>query len=257
VETEQHKTAATATGRLHPSAVPARHYKVPEKKGLSDGIKIAIAVGASIVLAVVGIFLFNQIKASKASHRYGNLLKEVEGGAREILISRAELDRMLNEAANEVSETNQQTLFKALSIAKPNDKTDVDAVIVEFVTKSTQLLSETREAMIRLVIGKRMTASMIPALLDFARQTPDPRLALSTYQVLRPVAGDDQFEKFLSVAQFGTNAELKQAAEECAIEIMKRSKNKSKLSGIITTALGSTSNPKIKAALSRIQAAAK
>jgi serine/threonine protein kinase len=257
VETEQHSTAATATGRLHQSAIPARHYKIPEKKGPSLGLKIAIAVSAAIVLAVVGIFLLNRIKASKASQRYGNLLTAVDGGATEILISRAELDRMLEEAANADSDAKQLTLFKALSIAKPNDKTDVDAVIVEFVTKSTQLLPEVREAMIRLVIGKRMTISIIPALLNFARNTPDTRSALSAYQALRPVAGDDQLEALLSVAQFGTNPELKKAAEECAIDLIKRSRNKKKLLGSVASAIKSTTNEKIKAPLTRIQAAAK
>lgn len=256
-ESEPHTAHATATGRLHPGAIVTRHYKIPEKKGSSMAIKIVIAVGVVIILAVIGVLLMNRINTARAGQRYGNLLAEADGGATEILISHAELQRMLDDVANADSDSKQLTLFKTLIAAKANDNTDVDAAIVEFATKSTQLLPEAREAMIRSVIAKRITSSMVPALLDFARNAPEPRHALAAYQAFHAMAGDDQFEALLSVAQFGTNAELKKAAEDCAVEVIKRSANKGKLSGSVATALEVASNKQVKATLVRIQAAAK
>ncbi len=254
-EEERNNANATATGQLHPGTVPTRNYTLPEKKGPSPMVKIAVALGVAMVLAFIGMLLMKQIKASKASHHYSDLLEQVAAGATEIGITREETARMLDDTANADSDIKQQNLFKALSIAKASDGADIDAAITEFVTKSTQLLPEVREAMIRLVITPRINYSMVPALVDFARSTPDVRSALAAFQATRPVAGDDQLEAYLSVAQFSPNPDLKKAAEESAVDVIKRSGNKSKLLGSVATALGATSDKKIKESLLRIQAA--
>jgi hypothetical protein len=189
------------------------------------------------------------------SQRYGKLLIAAGGGAKEISISRAELERMLNDTADANSDAKQQTFFKALAIAKSNDKTDMNPIIIAFVAKSSQLLPEVREAMINSVLAKRINASNVPSLVDFARNTPDAKSAAAVYKAIQPYAGDDQFEALLSVTQFGSRPELKKAAENCAFEVMKRSTNKAVLSKSVASAIGLTSNKDTKAALTRIQSA--
>lgn len=245
----------TPTSSHH--ALPARPYvptHIPKKSG--NGLKIAIVAGSLVVIAVVGFLLSNRIKQSRASQRFQVMLVEAAtDGTTEIPMTGAEFNRFLDLAANADSEEKQQNIFKALALAKASDGSDIDASLTEFATTSTQMLPEVREAMIREVLAKRANTSMAPALLEFARTSPDGRSALAVMQILRTAAGDAQFESLLTVIQFSPNAELRTAAEDVATAILKKSGNRGDLAKLVAKALAATSDEKTREPLLRLQAA--
>ena len=245
----------TPTSSHH--VLPARPYvptHIPKKSG--KGLKIAIAAGSLVVIAVIGFFLSNRIKQSKASQRYQVMLVEAAAdGTTEIAMTGAEFNRFLEAAANADTEEMQQNIFKALALAKASDGSDIDASLTEFATTSTQILPEVREAMILEVLAKRVNNSMAPALLEFARTSPDARSAVAAIQVLRTAAGDAQFESLLTVVQFSPNAELRKAAEDAATAILKKSGKRGDLAKLVAKALDATSDKKTREPLLRLQAA--
>ncbi len=244
------------TSRHH--ALPTKPYvptRTPKKSG--KGLKIAIVAGLLVVIAVVGFLLSNRIKQSRASQRFQVMLVEAAtDGITEIPMTGAEFNRFLDAAANADSEEKQQNIFKALALAKASDGSDIDASITEFATTSTQMLPEVREAMIREVMAKRANSSMAPALLEFARTSPDVRSAVAAMQILRTAAGDDQFESLLTVVQFSPKAELRTAAEDAATAILRKSSNRGDLAKLIAKSLGATTDKKTREPLLRLQAAA-
>ena len=152
-------------------------------------------------------------------------------------MSGAEFARYLQDASNPVSDEQQKAVMLVLDKARPNDGADFDAATAEFITKTGEMLPEVREAMIREILTRRVNRAMVPDLLNYARQTPHDPTALALYQAIRPWAGDDQFEAFLSVAQFSKKADIRQAAEESAVAVIKRSNARAKLLAMVDKAL--------------------
>jgi len=165
------------------------------------------------------------------------------------------LDCFLNEAANADTEEMQKTIFQLLTIAKPVDRTNFDARLTEFATTSTQLLPETRKALILSVIGKLSNRAMVQSLLDFARKTKDVNSAVAALQILSPFSGDEQLADLLAVVQYHPNIALKQAAEGVLVETLKRSKQRSAFAKQLTQALDGTTDLKTRKTLIKLQSA--
>jgi serine/threonine protein kinase len=239
-----------------PHALPARPY-VPSHtpKSSGKGLKIAIAAASLVVIVGLGLILSSRIKQSKASQRYAVMLVAAAAdGTTEIPMTGAEFNHFLEAVANADTEEKQKNIFKALALAKASDGSDIDASLTAFATTSTQILPEVREAMILEVLAKRANSSMAPALLEFARTSPDVRSAVAAMQVLRTAAGDAQFESLLTVVQFSPKAELRTAAEEAATAILKKSGKRGDLDKLIAKALEATSEKSTREPLLRLQA---
>ena len=238
---------------------PSRHYTLPpSKQGLGKGAKIALAVMLGILIVVVGLISLKRVKQKDASNqRYDQMLVEAaKDGTTEIPMSGPELELFLQAAADADTDEKRATLYKALALAKPNDGADFDTTLTEFATKSVKILPEVREALIREVLTKRATVAMVPALVEFARSTNDYRSAVAALVAIRGTAGDAQFEPFLAVIQFHPNAEIRKAAEETAVEILRRSRKHGDFLTLVNAALADTTDSKIREALLRLQEAA-
>jgi serine/threonine protein kinase len=235
--------------------VPARHYTAPPSKG-KKGRKIGMVIASLLVLGILGFLLSNRIKASKASQRFTVLLAEAAtDGTTEILMTGSELQHFLDVAANADTEEKQKQVFQLLALAKPSDGSDFDGPITLFATTSTQLLPEVRAAMILEVLQKRMKPAIVPVLVDFSRSTKDMNSAIAALRAVRSSAGDDQFEAFFSIVQYHPNADLRQAAEESLVEIVRKSSKRSDYAKQINTALGSATDSKIRETLQRLKSA--
>ena len=176
-------------------------------------------------------------------------------GTSGIPMSGAEFDHFLDAVATADTDEKREILFKALYLANANDGTDFDTKVTEFATKGTQMLPEVRAALIRSVLAKRASTTMVPSLTEFARTTNDVRSAVAAIEAIHTTAGDSQFEPILSVMQFHPNADLRKAAEESAAAILKRTRNRSSLLKNLATALGSAKDLKIRESLQRLQTA--
>jgi serine/threonine protein kinase len=248
----------SVTGPLVQSArtAPIRPH-IPVKPKKSNLGKILFLVFLSLaVLGGVGYLLSNRIKASKGSQRYSLMLVEAaKPGVTEIPMSSAEFNRLLQDANNAESDEKRTNVFQALNKAVPDDGSDFNAATADFIVKTVEILPEVREAMITEVLAKRVDRASVPALVDFARETKDFKSAVAIYQAVRSSAGDDQFEAFLSVTQFAPNADVRTAAEECAVAVIKKSNNRSKLLQALDKAIQEAGGGQAKEALQRIKAA--
>lgn len=251
---------ATRTAPLHPTehhGTPTKQVPhQPIKPKSKSGLKIAVMASTVIVLLILGYFLIDRIQKSRASQRFGNLISQgANSSVTEIPMSGDEFSRLLNAAVETNSDSEQKNIFQALSKAKPNDGADFGTAAADFATKTVEILPEVRTALISEVISGRVKPAMIPQLMDYARATKDIPSAIAILVAIRPIAGDEQFDAFIDVAQFSPNPNMRQAAEESATAVIAKSSNKGKLLGKVASALGTASDPKVKASLARIQKA--
>jgi serine/threonine protein kinase len=245
--------APTLGGTIH---VPARHYNPPPASAKKGG-KIAVVIGSVLLLGILGFLLTNRIKASKASQRFNVLLAEAgAAGTTEILMTAPELAHFLDLAANSDTEEKQKQVFQLLAVAKPSDGSDFDGSIATFAATSTQLLPEVRAAMIEEVLAKRMNPAIAPILVEFARNTKDMASAAASLRAVRASAGDSQFEPIFSVVQYHPNAEVRKAAEESILEIIRKSPKRGDYVSQIDKALSSASDGKTRESLQRLKSAA-
>jgi serine/threonine protein kinase len=251
---------ATHTAPLHPTEhgvatkqIPAHPTKPKPKLGPK---KIAVLASSVIVLLILGFLLLDRIKKSQASQRYGNLLTQAaESEVSEIPMSGEEFSRLLKDAAETNSDAQQKNIFQALSKAKPNDGADFGSATADFAIKTVEILPEVRAALISNGLAGRVKPALIPQLMDFARATKDIPSAIAIFAVIRPIAGDEQFDSFLDVALYSPNADFRMAAEESAVAVIKKSSNKGKLLGKVAAVMGTISDKKIKESLMRIRKA--
>ena len=233
-----------------------RSYTPPAKQSSGIGKKLAIA-GLLLLLGVGGaMVVLKQVKESKSSQRYGLMLEEAaKSEVSEILMSGPEFALFLQNATNADTDEKQKNIMQALAKAKPNDGADLNATTAEFLTKTVEILPEDREALIREVLQDRVNPEMVPGLMEFARATKDIPSAVATFKAITPLAGDDQFEAFLSVLQFHPNPLFRQAAEDGAVAVIQRSSARSKWLAAVNTALNSSGDAKIKESLGRVKSA--
>ncbi|MGL4400484.1 MAG: serine/threonine protein kinase [Luteolibacter sp.] len=245
--------APTVGGTTH---VPVRHYTAPQSSA-KKGVKIAVISSLVLLLGILGFVLTNRIKASKASQRFTVLLTEAStAGTSEILMTAPELTHFLDLAANSDTEEKQKQVFQLLALAKPSDGSDFDRTIATFATTSTQILPEVRAAMIQEVLEKRTNPVTAPILVEFARNTKDMASAAASLRAARASVGDNEFEPILSVAQYHPNADVRLAAEDSLLEILRKSSKRSDFAKQISKTLTSTTDAKTRQFLQRLRAAA-
>jgi serine/threonine protein kinase len=264
IHTSSHELPAATTTAYSTPTVPlnqtarvlqSKHFPMPQRRKAGMGFKLAMAALLGVLVVAVGLFLLDRIKKSRGSQRHDVMLAEaVKPEITEIPMSAAEFARYLQDASNPVTDEQQKAVLLVLDKARPNDGSDFDAATAEFITKTGEMLPEVRESLVREVLTRRVNRAMVPKLLDYARQTPHDPTALALYQAIRPWAGDDQFEAFLSVAQFSKKADLRKAAEESAVAVIKRSTARAKLLAIVDKAL-TDADTKSKEMLLRVKAA--
>ena len=109
--------------------------------------------------------------------------------------------------------------------------------------------------MIQGVLEKRMTRTMVPRLLEYARSSKDILSAIAALKAIRSSLGDEQFESLLSTVQGHPNEELRKAAEDDIMEIIKKTNNRHDLSKRIQAALNETTSSN-RSSLLRLKTAA-
>lgn len=240
-----------ATGRIQ---VTSDTRMAPDKKSSFTGIKVAVVAAFCVLLVFVSYKLYVQIKASKGSHRYNDILEmAAKPDTKEIAMNGSEFSHFIEVASNADTDTKRDNSMKALALAKATDNSDFDTTLTNYVTASDQIFPEDRAKMILSSLGPRMKPSMVKPLLDFGRSTNDFESAVAAIKAISPAAGNAEFAILLNMVIYDSHENIRTAAEETAADIIKRSKSPAELISQVDKAMAETSDAKIKGALKKIQ----
>lgn len=225
---------------------------VPVKKGLGNGAKAAIAAVLGVIVIIVGFMIATKSGQGKATEKYNRIVKEAaDPAAKEVMVNREELDILLASVINPGSNTQRETIYKALYLAKASDGTDIDDVIVEAATR-TEMNSSIRQALLARVVGQRKNPAVVPKLLNFARNTNDVAGARAALEAVTTLGGDDHFPELLDVIQFTGDAGVRQAAEASAGNIISKSAKRAEFATTLATAYAGATNDDTRHALLRL-----
>ncbi len=234
--------------------LPTQTYHVHhEKQPMGMGVKIGIGAGALAVLAVVGVFVGGQIKASSAAKRYESILSEAQSGTGPIAITGAELKLILADLEDPTtSDKKLQNIISTLARVKSNDGSNLDGAITQSITGANKLLPEIQTQMILNVLGKRSNAASAVALIEFARDASKPKPArVAAFEAATPNLTHDQFGPLLSLMENALEQEIRQAAENAAKEVLRKATDRSKLTSDINSRM-TTDDAKFREALLRV-----
>ena len=206
---------------------------------------------AVLVLLLVSAMV-GKSDSDKQNERYNKLVAiAAKDNAKEVPVSKAELDVLLNAAVAVDSNNQRGTVYKALWLARSTDGTDVDATIAEFAIKRP-MADDIREVLIRDVLRKRKNPSVVPVLMEFCKSTGDTRAAIAAIQACRFMATDKEFPQYVDIVEYNTNSSIRQAAEENIGEILKKAPNHEELGETIISAQANAVNGEIKYCLTRL-----
>ena len=198
--------------------------------------------------------LLDRSGKNRETKAFNEMITEAaKGDATEIPVNKVKLDILLEAAANTGISEHRQTIYKALFLAKATDGTDVDGRIAEFATKR-EMLPDVREVLIRDVLRKRKNPSVVPTLMAFARSTSDSRAAVAALQAVRFMAGDEQFEQFITVIETTSKEDVRKAAEDTLAEIIRKTRNRTDCANRLAASYaerGQRQHPPIAAPLAR------
>lgn len=246
------KTAPVAGARPGLPKGPGQQTFVPVKKGLGNGAKAAIAAVLGVLVLIIGFMIATKSGQGKATEKYNRIVKEAaDPAAKEVMVNREELDILLNSVATPGSNTQRETVYKALYLAKANDGTNVDEVIVEAATRA-DMNPSIRQALLARVVGQRKNPAVVPQLLAFARSSNDAAGARAALEAVSSLGGDDQFSALLDVIQFTGDAGVRQAAEASAGQIISKSAKRGDFAATLATAHAAATNDDTRHALLRL-----
>jgi serine/threonine protein kinase len=232
---------------------PSMPLKSAGPRKLSNNAKTVIAAILGILVVLFAWFLLNRSGKNREARLYNEMILEAaKSDTTEIPVNAEKLELLLNAATNTGVVEARQTVYQALFLAKAVDATDVDARIAEFAT-TREMLPDVREVLIRDVLRKRKNPSVVPTLLAYAsRNTDDPRSAVAALQAVRFMAGDEQFDAFLRVIEGTNHDDVRKAAEETMVQILKKSPNRSAKADLLASTYENSMNDNVRHSMLRL-----
>ena len=204
--------------------------------------------GLSIALAIIVIFLIfvflNKRRENAEIALFNEMIKAAtQENATEVPITKKKLEILLENATTLTSLKDRYNVYLALYLAKSTDGTDIDAVLAKHATTQS-IHPDIRVILIRDVLGKRRNPMVIQTLLDFSKSTNEPASAVAAIEACRFMANETHLQAFLDVLIFTPNEQIRKAAEENIITILKKYKaNDAFRSALITNHNNSPSDP--------------
>ena len=226
---------------------------------MSNGIKVAIAVVLALLVVLLVMAIVGKMSANKDQDTYNRLVKlaaeedakDIPLGQKKVPVTKDELAVLLNAAVDVGANQARVTVLHALWWANATDGTNVDAAITEFATKR-MMADDIRVSLIRDVLSKRKNPAVVPVLMEFCRSTNDTNAAIAAIQACRFMASDAEFPKYLDIVGFNPNPNIRQAAEENVVEILRKSANHEALGSKVSSALAGATTDEAKYALTRL-----
>jgi len=222
-------------------AGPAAYLPDPPKAASSNGAKIAIAAIIGLLVVLAAFFLIQKLGDRKAMAEYNDVIRlAAHPEAESVPMNKAMLHMMLRTAMTVSSNTERETVYRALFLATSTDGTDVDAEIVRFVMHE-EMMDNVRNVLLSQVLRRRENPNIVAPLLDFVSNTKVDSSAVAALQAVRNMVNESHFDGLLNTLQFSANVEVRRAAEEALGEIIKGSSNRSqyasKLHGIFKSSV--------------------
>ncbi len=212
-----------------PVALTSISTLAPRRKGLNNPAKVAIAGVLGLLVILFGWYLMKRSAQNREIQHYNQLIQiAAPGDATEVPVNAAGLRILLNAAVDIGSNTERETVYKALFLARATDGTDIDAEIVRFVTER-EMIENVRHVLITQVLRRRGSPVIIEPLLDFAAETDKEPAAIAAMQAVRRMVDDQHFDRLLSALQFTSSNEIRKAAEEAMVELLDKSSNREPL----------------------------
>ncbi len=193
----------------------------PAKTKLSNSARITIAGVMGLLVLLMAWFLIDRMNQNRANLLYNEMITAAaEEDATEVPVDQTKLELLLTAAGTTGELDQRQAVYRALSLAKASDGTDVDARILEFAT-TQPMLPDIREVLIREVISARKNSSVVPALLAYAeRNAADQRIVVATLKAVRDLALEEHFDALLEILETTGNSDARQAAEDALAQII-------------------------------------
>ena len=237
-------SADTATGEQKPlSPLSGAVGATPpqKKKGLSGPVKMIIAAVLALLVVLSGLMLMQRSAKNREAAKYNEVITlaaHPETGT--VPMDRATLDMMLRAAVDIRSNTERETVYRALYLASSTDGTDIDAEIVRFVTER-QMMDSVRQVLISQVLRRRGNPEIVSPMLDYAANTDNESAAIAAMQSVRHMVDDSHFDHLLNTLQFTTSVEMRRAAEEAIVNVLEKSSQSeqyaSKLRGVFNSSV--------------------
>ncbi len=241
----------TAPVAEEPASKSPTHPK-KQKKRLSKAAIAVTIISLVLVCLIAGYAIVRKTSNNSEAALYNEMITYAEkGDATELPVDEEKLEILLRNAVSTGANKNRNVLFKALTLAKATDGTNVDQKIAEFAT-TREIIPDVRVVLIRDVLRKRNNPEVIDTLLNFAGETSDTEAAIAALEATRFMASDEHFASFLATIQSTTNQKIRKAAELSAAEIIKDSSDKPRLGGIVATAYESAINDEIRHTMLRL-----
>ena len=248
-----HAPAPLATA-AHPEL--AQHDN-PKRRPLSKEAKIAIKTVGAIVVAILALILIGKAPSESVSALNSLVLtaateeaKNIPDDEKTVPVTKAELDILLNATLKPNATKTPDQVYTALWYAKSTDETDVDAAIVTFVLK--QFTNDLCDMQLIDVFRKRKNPAVVPPLLEFCRTTGNVKAAKAAIATCRTIAAEKDFAKFIEIVDFTGNDSIRQAAEDSAADILRKSINRQSLGAKLVASFHTASNAEVRLSLIRL-----
>ena len=250
----------TALRHGDPAHPESGQYGEPKRRPLSKEAKIALKTVGAIVVALLALILISKIPSARTA-TLSTLMKtaaveevrNVGEDEKSVPVTRDEVDILLNATLTPAATQNPGQIYLALAYAKPTEASDfdIDTAIVNFILKQFTL-NDHCDTQLLEVVRKRKNPAVAPPLLEFCRTTGNAKAAIAAIQACRTITADKDFAKFIDIVDFTGNADIRQAAEDSAAYILRKSIDRQPLASKVAASLTTASNTDVKFALIRL-----
>jgi len=243
-----------------PAHVPQHAPLVaPKRRQLSQQARIGIKIAVALVMALVALVVYLKTPSPQMVALTRLLdaaasedAKNVPDGQKELSVTKDSLEMLLKATSTPGVTKTPARVYLALRYAKPapGSELDVDAMMVAFILK--QFTNDRCDKPLLEVLRKRRNQAVAPPLLEFCRITANTQAALAVIQVCRSLAAEEDFAKFIDIIDFTGNPTIRQATEDAAAAILKKSSHRLSLGIKVSNSHATATHAEVKYALIRL-----
>ncbi len=243
---------ATATKPLVEEEYPTEQPYIAPKKTISNSVKVVLAIVLSISVIFLGLFINNRMKENAEIALFNEMITlAAKEDTTEVPVNKEKLEILLFNASSPGGQEDRNAIYRALTLAKATDKTDVDKEIADYTT-TVDMHGDIRTVLLQDVLGTRKNPAIVPTLINFAKSSPEPRVALAAVAACREMATESHFQVFLDLLKNTTDEIMRKAAEDNIASIISRSGSFSLFRGTLITTYKSTPLASVKHATLRL-----